>query len=241
MRLLLIDQDRSMAEGVCFMLKESGVLSDYGMTGEEGFELSRLYEYDIILMDLALQDMYGLEALYKFRSAGIKTPVMMMASLNDLDTKVEALNLGADDFILKPFHIREIIARSQAIVRRSQGHSVSNIQVGRLKIDLRRNVAEVGGKLLDLTSKEYSILKLMAIRKGVMISKDMFLNHLYAGVNEPVNKIVDVFICRLRKKLAEATGGSNFVQTVWGRGYILRDPEHCKFPAPASYRALKTG
>jgi two-component system cell cycle response regulator CtrA len=224
MRVLVVDQDQSIADGLGFVLREAGYLSDHAPTGEEGVSLSRLYEYDLIILDIMLPDMDGFEILHKLRSNGMKVPIMVVSHLKDVTKKIEALNLGADDYVTKPFHVNELFARAQAIVRRSQGHSASAIEVGRLKIDLRRNVAEVNGTIINLTNKEYAILELLAIRKGVVISKEMFLNHLYGGIDEPEIKIVDVFICRLRKKIAAVTEGDNFIQTVWGRGYILQDP-----------------
>lgn len=225
MRVLIIDQDQSIADGVGFILREEGHVSDHAKTGEDGVELARLYEYDIIVLDIVLPDMDGFDILYHLRSNGIKTPIIIISATADVDTKIESLNLGADDFIGKPFHVKELLARAQSIVRRSQGHSASAIQVGRLKVDLRRNIAEINGDMLNLTNKEYAILELLAIRKGVMISKEMFLNHLYGGIDEPEIKIVDVFMCRLRKKIGNLTGGDNFIQTVWGRGYMLVDPQ----------------
>lgn len=225
MRALIIDQDQSIADGVGFILREEGHVSDHAKTGDEGVDLARLYEYDIIVLDIVLSDMDGFDILYRLRSNGIKTPIIIISATADVDTKIESLNLGADDFIAKPFHVKELLARAQSIVRRSQGHSASAIQVGRLKVDLRRNIAEISGDILNLTNKEYAILELLAIRKGVMISKEMFLNHLYGGIDEPEIKIVDVFMCRLRKKIGILTGGDNFIQTVWGRGYMLVDPQ----------------
>lgn len=224
MRILIIDGDQSIADGLSFVIREAGYTSDHATTAEEGLSLARHYDYDVIVMDTVFQDMNGLEILYRFRSSGMKTPLIIISSAADVDLKVEALNAGADDYVVKPFHVNELIARAKAVVRRIQGHSASAIEVGRLKIDLRRNLAEVDGQLLNLTNKEYAILELLAIRKGVMISKDMFLNHLYGGIDEPEMKIVDVFICRLRKKIAAATNGDNFIETIWGRGYVLRDP-----------------
>lgn len=224
MRVLIIDRDQSIADGLGGMLREAGYLSDHASTGEEGVSFSRLYEYDLVMLDIEQPDMNGVEILHRLRTNGMKVPIIVITAIMDMVTKVEALNLGADDYVTKPFHLNELLARVRAIVRRSQGHSASAIQVGRLKIDLRRNVAEVNNKIIHLTNKEYAILELLAIRKGVMISKEMFLNHLYGGIDEPEIKIVDVFICRLRKKIAAVTGGDNFIETVWGRGYILHDP-----------------
>jgi len=224
MRVLIIDKDQSIADGLSFVLKGAGYTSDHASTGEEGIALCKLYDYDVVIVDIVLTDIKGVEILHRLRKNGVKTPLVVVSSSNEAATKIEALNLGADDYVVKPFHAQELLARLKAIIRRSSGHSTSTITFGRLVVDLRRNLAEVNGIILSLTSKEYSILELLALRKGGVISKGMFLNHLYGGMDEPEIKILDVFICRLRKKIAAVTGGDNFIQTIWGRGYILQDP-----------------
>ncbi len=148
----------------------------------------------------------------------------MLSGLTGLDDKIKGLGVGADDYLTKPFDKRELIARIQAIVRRSKGHSDSIIKTGRLTVNLDTRTVEVNAQPLHLTGKEYGILELLSLRKGTTLTKEMFLNHLYGGMDEPELKIIDVFVCKLRKKLASATGGENYIETVWGRGYVLRDP-----------------
>ncbi|MFN7053600.1 MAG: response regulator transcription factor, partial [Gemmobacter sp.] len=131
---------------------------------------------------------------------------------------------GADDYLTKPFHREELVARIHAIIRRSKGHSQSVIITGKINVNLDAKTVEVDSKTVHLTGKEYQMLELLSLRKGTTLTKEMFLNHLYGGMDEPELKIIDVFICKLRKKLAEATGGQNYIETVWGRGYVLRDP-----------------
>jgi len=139
--------------------------------------------------------------------------------------KVKGLGIGADDYLTKPFHKDELVARIHAIVRRSKGHSQSVIQTGELVVNLETKTVEVDGARVYLTGKEYQMLELLSLRKGTPLTKEMFLNHLYGGMDEPEPKIIDVFICKLRRKLANACNGKNFVETVWGRGHVLRDPE----------------
>jgi two-component system cell cycle response regulator CtrA len=133
--------------------------------------------------------------------------------------------LGADDYLTKPFHREELVARIHAIIRRSKGHAQSIIKTGRIAVNLDAKTVDVSGNTVHLTGKEYQMLELLSLRKGTTLTKEMFLNHLYGGMDEPELKIIDVFICKLRKKLAEATSGENYIETVWGRGYVLRDPE----------------
>jgi len=147
------------------------------------------------------------------------------------------LGIGADDYLTKPFHKSELIARIQAIIRRSKGHSQSVITAGRLSVNLDTRTVEIDGQPVHLTGKEYAILELLALRKGTTLTKEMFLNHLYGGIDEPELKIIDVFVCKLRKKLSAATDGENYIETVWGRGYVLREPSAVSSSGPASKTA----
>jgi two-component system, cell cycle response regulator CtrA len=124
----------------------------------------------------------------------------------------------------KPFHKDELVARIHAIVRRSQGHAQSVVQTGDLTVNLDQKTVEIDGARVHLTGKEYQMLELLCLRKGTTLTKEMFLNQLYGGMDEPEIKIIDVFMCKLRKKLANASDGKDYVETVWGRGYVLRDP-----------------
>ena len=192
--------------------------------GEEGIDLGKLYDYDIILLDLNLPDMSGYEVVRTLRLARVKTPILILSGLAGTDDKVKGLGLGADDYLTKPFHRDEVVARIHAIVRRSRGHAQSVVTMGNLVVNLDEKTVEVGAARVRLTGKEYQMLELLALRKGSTLSKEMFLNHLYGGMDEPELKIIDVFICKLRKKLANASGGRDYIETVWGRGYMLREP-----------------
>jgi len=224
MRVLLVEDDSSTAKSIEMMLKSEGYIVDITDLGEDGLEIGKIYEYDIIILDLMLPDMDGYEVLKRLRAAKINTPILILSGLSELDNKLKGLGFGADDYLTKPFDKRELMARIQAIVRRSQGHAQSEIAVGKVKINLESRTVEAAGKPIHLTGKEYGILELLALRKGSTLTKEMFLNHLYGGMDEPEMKIIDVFICKLRKKIQQVTG-DNYIETVWGRGYVLRDPE----------------
>lgn len=206
------------------MLNALGYVVDVADSGEDGMQIGRLYDYDVIILDLMLPDMDGYDVLRRFRNAGVDTPILILSGLLHTDNKIKGFGFGADDYLTKPFDKGELAARIKAIVRRSKGHSGSVIHAGRLSVDLEAKTANVDGALLSLTTKEYAILELLALRKGQTLNKASFLNHLYGGVDEPDLKIVDVFICKLRKKLEKISGGETFIETVWGRGYVLRDP-----------------
>ncbi|MFO1237153.1 MAG: response regulator transcription factor [Alphaproteobacteria bacterium] len=224
MRVLLIEDDSAMAQSIDLMLKSEGFNVYSTDLGEEGVDLGKLYDYDIILLDLNLPDMSGFEVLKHLRVAKVQTPILILSGTSTIENKVKGLGVGADDYLTKPFHKDELVARIHAIVRRSKGHSQSVINTGKLTVNLDTKTVEVQGSRVHLTGKEYQMLELLSLRKGTTLTKEMFLNHLYGGMDEPELKIIDVFICKLRKKLAMATEGDNYIETVWGRGYVLRDP-----------------
>jgi two-component system cell cycle response regulator CtrA len=224
MRVLLVEDDPATAQGIEMMLRSESYVCDVTNMGEDGLEIGKLYDYDIIVLDLMLPDMDGYEVLRRLRAASVETPVLVLSGLNGLDNKIKGLSVGADDYLTKPFDKRELIARIQAIVRRSKVHSDSVIKTGKLAVNLDTRAVKIEGQPLHLTGKEYGILELLSLRKGTTLTKEMFMNHLYGGIDEPELKIIDVFVCKLRKKLTAGTGGDNYIETVWGRGYVLRDP-----------------
>jgi two-component system cell cycle response regulator CtrA len=239
MRVLLIEDDRATAQSIELMLKSENFNFFATALGEDGIDLAKIYDYDIILLDLNLPDMSGFEVLRALRVSKIKVPILILSGLSSVEDKVRGLGVGADDYMTKPFHKDELVARIHAIVRRSKGHAQSVIQTGDLVVNLDTKTVEVYGQRVHLTGKEYQMLELLSLRKGTTLTKEMFLNHLYGGMDEPELKIIDVFICKLRKKLANASkspefqDGLNFIETVWGRGYVLREPtgEEVRIPA----------
>ena len=229
MRVLIVEDDTATSASIELVLKAEGFICDTTDLGEDGLEIGKLYDYDIIVLDLMLPDIDGYEVLRRLRAARVRTPILILSGLGELDHKIKGLGFGADDFLTKPFDKRELVARIHAIIRRAKGHSESVIRTGRFTVNLDTRTVEVDGKPLHLTGKEYGILELLSLRKGTTLTKEMFLNHLYGGMDEPELKIIDVFICKLRKKLANASRGRNYIETVWGRGYVLRDqptPDH---------------
>lgn len=232
MRVLLVEDDPTTAKSIELMLVHANLNVYATDTGEEGVELAKLYDYDLMLLDLNLPDMNGHDVLRQLRMARIDTPILILSGEDDTENKLKGFGFGADDYLTKPFHREELVARILAIIRRSKGHAQSIIKTGTISVNLDANTVEVDGHSVHLTGKEYQMLELLSLRKGTTLTKEMFLNHLYGGMDEPELKIIDVFICKLRKKLSEATGGSNLIETVWGRGYVLRDPE----PTTASAR-----
>ncbi|MGA7323324.1 MAG: response regulator transcription factor, partial [Rhodomicrobium sp.] len=201
MRVLLIEDDSATAQSIELMLLSAGFNVFQTGYGEEGVDLGKIYDYDIILLDLGLPDISGYEVLRSLRVSKIKTPVLILSGLGGVDEKVRGLGFGADDFLTKPFHKAELVARVHAIIRRSKGHAQSIIQTGRLRVNLDTKTVEVDSERIHVTNKEYQMLELLSLRKGTTLTKEVFLNHLYGGADEPELKIIDVFICKLRKKL----------------------------------------
>jgi two-component system cell cycle response regulator CtrA len=224
MRVLLIEDDSATAQSIELMLKSEGFNVYTTDLGEEGVDLGKLYDYDIILLDLNLPDMSGFEVLRSLRVSKVKTPILILSGLAGIEDKVNGLGFGGDDYMTKPFHKDELVARIHAIVRRSKGHAQSVIQIGDLVVNLDSKTVEVAGQRVNFTGKEYQMLELLSLRKGMTITKEMFLNHLYGGMDEPEIKIIDVFICKLRKKLTCVSNGKDYIETIWGRGYVLREP-----------------
>jgi len=202
MCVLLVEDDPTTSKSIEMMLTHANLNVYSTDMGEDGVDLAKLYDYDLILLDLNLPDMTGHEVLRQICLARITTPILILSGLDDTDSKIRGFGFGADDYLTKPFHREELVARIHAIIRRSKGHSQSVISTGRIDVNLDTKTVEVEGKTVHLTGKEYQMLELLSLRKGTTLTKEMFLNHLYGGMDEPELKIIDVFICKLRKKIS---------------------------------------
>ncbi len=230
MRVLVVEDDANAARAIAMMLRGHGAICDQTDTGEEALELVRHYDYDIVVLDLLLPDMEGYEVVRRMRASRVETPVLILSGLNRPNAKVKGFGMGADDYITKPFDKAELIARIQAVIRRSKGYSQPVLKIGPLTLNLDSREVHADGQPVHLTGKEYAILELLVLRRGMVLTKEAFLNHLYGGIDEPEMKIIDVFICKLRKKL-QAAGVDGLIGTVWGRGYMLREPAGETLPA----------
>jgi two-component system cell cycle response regulator CtrA len=228
MRVLLIEDDSSIAQSIELMLKSESFNVYTTDLGEEGIDLGRLYDYDIILLDLNLPDVSGFEVLRSLRVSKIKTPILILSGMASIEHKVKGLGYGADDYMTKPFHKTELIARVHAIVRRSRDHAQSVVQIGDLTVSVDAKTVHINQVRVNLTRKEYQMLELLALRRGTTITRETFLSQLYGDMDEPEIKIIDVFMCKVRKKLAAASNGKDYIETVWGRGYLLREPQEVK-------------
>jgi two-component system cell cycle response regulator CtrA len=233
MRVLLIEDDSTTAQSIELMLRSESLNVYTTNLGEEGIDLGKIYDHDIILLDLNLPDMSGFDVLRKLRVSKVGTPILILSGLVAIEDKIKGLGYGADDYMTKPFHRDELIARIHAIVRRSRGHAQSVINSDDLSVNLDTKMVEISGVRVHLTAKEYQLLELLALRKGMTLTKEMFLSHLYGGMDEPEMKIIDVFVCKLRKKLANASGGKDYIETIWGRGYVMREQGEVAAAIPA--------
>jgi two-component system cell cycle response regulator CtrA len=224
MRALVVDPDPVSAKLIHDALESEGILAKPAEAGEDAIDLARDYDFDVLILETQLPDTQGFEVLRRLRALAVRTPVLMLSVSTNVDDTVRALADGADDYLAKPFETRELIARIRAVVRRSKGHPAAVIKTGMLALNLDTRSVEVGGRRLPVTPREYSILELLSLRKDTTVSKEMFLDHLYGGIDEPDIKEIDKFISKLRKKIGATTGGMHYIETVWGRGYVLKDP-----------------
>ncbi len=225
MRILIIEDDALLAERIQEIIEEAGHEVDHALTGEEGLSLAEMESHNVIILDMGLPDMSGNDITKALRNASNNVPILVLSARTQLEDKLAALDLGADDFMIKPFHRDELLARLHALLRRSEGLNSHVVQIGDLQIDIRNKQLLVENKPVTLTRKEFEILELLAMRQGRPVEKSTLMNHLYGSNDEPEIKIIDVFICTLRKKLAEYNKGRHCIETVRGRGYALRDCE----------------
>jgi len=224
MRILLIDDEPATARGIKLALGPEGFDVHTAELGEQGIDLGKRNEYDAIILDLQLPDMNGLEVLKTLRTSKVNTPVLMLSGDATVEARIKSLDIGADDYVTKPFHKDELAARICAIVRRSRVHEQSFITVGKVVVNLDMKTVEAAGAKVPLTIKEYQLLECLLLKKGTTLTKFALLTYLYSGMDEPPEKIIDVFVCKLRKKLAAALNGDNYIRTVWGHGYELCEP-----------------
>lgn len=225
MRILLIEDDVLLAQSLTDALEAEGFQVDEADCSEDGLELAKLYEYQVMILDLGLPDMRGDEVLQNLRQQNTDMPVLILSGDTQVESRLSCLHKGADDYLIKPFNMEELVARLQALVRRANGHAQNVLQFGDLTLNLTARDVSVGDTRVELTSKEYQMFELLCLRKGNVVSKESFLDHLYGGMDEPEMKIIDVFICKLRKKIEKSDASTPLIQTVWGRGYRVNTDE----------------
>ena len=200
MRIMLVDDDMLLAQSLTDRLEDQEFHVGEADRGEDALDLTDIYEYQAMILDLGLPDMSGDEVLDNLRAKNEHLPVLILSGEADVEARLSCLRAGADDYLTKPFNMDELVARLHALVRRANGHANNRLQFGDITLDLTVRDVRVGNTRVELTSKEYQMLELLCLRKGSVVSKESFLDHLYGGMDEPEMKIIDVFICKLRKK-----------------------------------------
>jgi two-component system cell cycle response regulator CtrA len=221
-RLLLVQSHPAEARDATRVLGETGAIVDHVHAVPDAIMYLQTYEYDTVVVDRALAEMDGCEAVRRFRAEGFTTPVLMLLDQSSGHSRAQALRSGADELITKPIDKEELVARIEATVRRRNSHARSLLRVGPLEIDMASREVRVDGQPISVTRKEFAILELMASRKGRVIAKQSFFDHLYNGLDGPETRVIDVFICNLRKKLS-TWGVGSLIDTVRGHGYIMRE------------------
>ncbi len=238
MRVLVVENDPALTRALQAQFAAQNLRIEAADGGAEALDLLRHYQYDIIVLNLSLPDIDGVHMIRRIRGSGITTPVLALSCRRNRHDVPPAFAAGADDVVDETVDRTELIARMNAIVRRARGHSQSKLQVGALSLDLEQREVTANGNLIALTGKEFELLRLLMLRKNLVLTKEVILDQLYGGLDEPEVKIIDVFVCKIRKKLARA-GLEGVIGTVWARGYTIQDasggPRHStpRLPEPA--------
>ena len=219
MRILVVEDDANLNRQLCEALKEAGYAVDSASDGEEAHFLGDTEPYDCVILDIGLPVMDGISVLQRWRSDGRVMPVLILTARDRWNDKVSGIDAGADDYVTKPYHIEEVLARVRALIRRASGHASSELVCGPLVVDTRSSKATVDGKALKLTSHEYRLLAYLAHHMGEVVSRTELTEHLYDQDFDRDSNTVEVFVGRLRKKI-----GHDLIETVRGLGYRLQVP-----------------
>jgi len=227
MKVLLVEDEPKIADFVCDGLRARGMEVTHCLDGNAGFALGQQDRFDMIVLDIMLPGRDGLSVLKGLRAAGVPTPVILLTARNELGDRIEGLELGADDYLAKPFFVEELVARMQALRRRLAGDRQNTVQVGSLKLDRITRQASVGGRVIDLTSREFSLLEYLMRSPGQVFTRSQILEHVWGYDFDPTTNVVDVCIRRLRAKIAsdDAAGASaSPIESVRGTGYRFGPP-----------------
>jgi DNA-binding response OmpR family regulator len=224
MRILLVEDTKALARSVADGLAEEGFSVDVALDGEEGLHLAGEIAYDAVVLDRMLPGLDGVTVLRRLRARGVATPVLLLTALGELQDRVDGLDAGADDYLVKPFAFDELLARLRALLRRSRGQARNDVSIGRLRLDLAARNASVDGTPLDLTAREFALLELLALEPGRTFSRTALVEKLYDEEKDLDSNVIDVFVARVRRKLdAAGLPGAAVVRTQRGAGYRL-DP-----------------
>lgn len=222
MKILVIEDERDLNNVITRYLKKSGYSVDSAINGEDAVDFVQMSEYDIILLDIMMPIMNGYDFIDYLRKERIDTPVIFLTAKSQVEDKIKGLNLGADDYIVKPFSFDELIARINAIIRRRYGKQNNIVNIGELSIDMSSKVVKVDNSVIELTSKEYAVLEYLIHNKNKIVSRDQIRNHAWDFEYEGESNIIDVLIKNIRKKIGE-NEERKFIYTKRGMGYVIKD------------------
>jgi len=225
MKVLLVEDEKKIADFVCAGFKEQGFVVDYCADGVEGYNHASAGGYDVIVLDIMLPGRDGLSILKGLRKAGDATPIILLTARNELDDRIEGLTLGADDYLAKPFFVEELIARTQALVRRVSGERQNVLVVGELRLDRISREATWCGETVDLTGREFNLIEYLMRSPGRVFTRTQILEHVWGYDFDPSTNVVDVCIQRIRKKIASIgviAEGESLIESVRGVGYRFR-------------------
>ena len=223
MRILVVEDDVNLNRQLVEALQEAGYVVDKALDGEEGHFLGDTEPYDAVILDIGLPEMDGITVLEKWRTAGRVMPVLLLTARDRWSDKVAGIDAGADDYVAKPFHLEEVLARIRALIRRAAGHASSEITCGPVRLDTKSSKATVDGKALKLTSHEYRLLSYLMHHMGEVVSRTELVEHLYDQDFDRDSNTIEVFVGRLRKKI-----GIDMIETVRGLGYRIQAPQEAK-------------
>ncbi|MEJ2701554.1 MAG: response regulator transcription factor [Sedimentisphaerales bacterium] len=224
MRVLVIEDEIRLARNIARVLDEEPSWAvDISTKGEDGRHMAMTNPYDLIILDLGLPEISGLEILRNLRTAHVMTPVLILTARDAAEDIIQGLETGGDDYMVKPFDMRELIARCNALVRRSYGRAAPVVTVGDVAVDTTRHQVAVGGKAVRLSAMEYRLLEYLAMRAGQVVPKADIVEHLYDFNSEKFSNVVEVYICSLRRKLGLGSD-SELIHTYRNQGYLLGEP-----------------
>jgi two-component system, OmpR family, response regulator len=216
MRILVVEDEDDLREGLQQVLQEEGYAVDVAEDGDEGWFKADAWTYDAILLDVMLPIVDGWEILRRLRTAKKKTPVLMLTARDGINDRVKGLDLGCDDYLVKPFDLAELLARVRALIRRSAGEASPMLDLGTVQIDTAARLVHEDGKLIDLTAREYSLVEMLALHRGRVVSRTQLYDHLFSEDDQSLSNLLDVHVCNVRKKLS-----TDLIQTRRGHGYMI--------------------
>jgi len=225
MKLLLIEDDDNLREVLEKRLKEEGFVVETADNGEDGLYLGREFEFDTAIIDLGLPRVSGMEVIQTLRSEEKSYPILVLTARGSWQDKVMGLDAGADDYLVKPFHFPELLARVNALVRRSAGYSTPELTCGYISLNTSSGEVKSEEKLIDLTSYEYKVLEYLMLHQGEVISKSTLTEHIYHQDYDRDSNVIEVFVGRLRRKIQSSNHEQKVIETLRGRGYRMRPPQ----------------